>query len=164
MSGSASQHHSATVCKTFAARARLDAPTRPTLRGANTPDVDSDPPLWSPEQLLLSSLGLSMLTSFETLAVRDGIEVLDWKARLSGDVDEAPDGMMFTSIILELELELEFDGNTKRAYRTLEEAKQSCLVLNSLRVPVVIETKIHRHHAAHQQPHDAAPTQQLHVG
>jgi hypothetical protein len=47
---------------------------------------------------------------------------------------------MFTSIVLELDMEL--DGNVDRFDATLEDAKQYCLVLNSLRVPVVVETQV----------------------
>lgn len=93
-----------------------------------------------PEQLLLSALGQCMLASFEAFAVRDGIEVVAWSAQVEGRVERSLDGLMFSSIVLSLELELA--GQVTRAEATLEEAKQSCLVLNSLRVPVVFETRV----------------------
>jgi organic hydroperoxide reductase OsmC/OhrA len=91
--------------------------------------------------MLLSSLGLCMLTTFEAFAARDGIEILAWDAKISGTVEQTPEGRMFTSIVLELDMRL--DGNIGRVEATLEDAKQYCLVLNSLRVPVVIETELH---------------------
>ncbi len=90
--------------------------------------------------MLLSSLGLCMLTTFEAFAVRDGIEVLSWGAKASGTVDQTPEGLMFTSIVLELDMELA--GNLDRVEATLEDAKQYCLVLNSLRIPVVVEAQV----------------------
>ncbi len=81
-----------------------------------------------------------MLTTFEAFAARDGIEVLSWNAQVRGEVDRTPEGLMFTSIVLSLDMELA--GNVDRVDRTLEDAKQYCLVLNSLRVPVVIEAEI----------------------
>ena len=39
-------------------------------------------------------------------------------------------------------IEMEISGSVDRVAGTLEDAKQYCLVLNSLRVPVVIETQI----------------------
>jgi hypothetical protein len=48
---------------------------------------------------------------------------------------------MFTSIVLELDMSLA--GNISHVERTIEDAKQYCLVLNTLRIPVVIETCIH---------------------
>lgn len=91
--------------------------------------------------MLLSSLGLCMLTTFEAFAARDGITVHAWDAKVTGTVEQTPEGLMFTSIVLELEMSL--SGNLARVETTLEDAKQYCLVLNSLRIPVVIEIELH---------------------
>lgn len=90
--------------------------------------------------MLLSSLGLCTLTTFEAFAARDGIDVLAWEAKVGGTVENTPEGLMFTSIVLEIGMALA--GNVDRAEATLEDAKQYCLVLNSLRIPVVIETQL----------------------
>jgi len=90
--------------------------------------------------MLLSSLGLSLLATFEAFAVRDGIEILSWDAKIGGTVDRTPEGLMFTSIVVELDLALA--GDAARIAAALDDAGQSCLVLNSLRIPVVIETQL----------------------
>jgi organic hydroperoxide reductase OsmC/OhrA len=118
----------------------MEAPPRPALHGGPSPELDGDVNSWSPEHMLLSSLGLCMLTTFEAFAARDGIEVLAWDAKASGTVERTPEGLMFTSIVLELDMEL--SGHVDRVETTLEDAKQYCLVLNSLRIPVVVETQI----------------------
>ena len=81
-----------------------------------------------------------MLTTFEAFAARDGIELLAWDAHARGIVDRTPEGLMFTSIVLSIDISIA--GNVDQVEHTLEDAKQYCLVLNSLRVPVVIETEI----------------------
>jgi len=128
--------HGATLVRPVTTRARADAPP------------GSAPGPGGPEEQLLAALGRCLLDAFEALAVRDGIEVLAWTAKVEGLVEHAPDGLMFSSIVLSLELELA--GQVARAEATLEEAKQACLVLNSLRVPVVIETRVRvpGHHEA----------------
>lgn len=132
--------YSASISRTFASRGRVDAPPRPSLHGGPSSEFDGDAASWSPEHLLLSSLGICMLTTFEAFAARDGIQVLDWNASINGTVDRSPDGLMFSSIVMCLDMELA--GNVDHVERTIEDAKQYCLVLNSLRVPVVIETSI----------------------
>ncbi|CAN5713906.1 hypothetical protein BH11MYX3_BH11MYX3_35080 [soil metagenome] len=132
--------YSTTVSRTFASRARVQAPPRPTLNGGPSSEFDGDAASWSPEHLLLSSLGLCMLTTFEAFAARDGIEVQEWEARLNGEVERSPEGLMFTSIILSLDMAI--TGNVDDVEKTIEDAKQYCLILNSLRVPVVVETTI----------------------
>lgn len=89
---------------------------------------------------MLSSLGICMLTTFEAFAARDGIEVSQWNATVNGTVERTPEGLMFTSIVLGIDMTI--GGRVDNVGKTLEDAKQYCLVLNSLRVPVVVETQI----------------------
>jgi organic hydroperoxide reductase OsmC/OhrA len=133
-------HYSARVSRTFTSRARVDAPPRPSLHGGPSSELDGNAAAWSPEYLLLSSLGMCMLTTFEAFAARDGIEIVRWDATVNGTVERTPEGLMFTSIVLGLDMEI--SGNVDRVAQTLDDAKQYSLVLNSLRVPVVIETQI----------------------
>ena len=132
--------YSATISRTFASRARVEAPPRPPFDGGPSNAFDGDASAWSPEYLILSSLGICMLTTFEAFATRDGIQLLQWNANVSGTVERTPEGLMFTSIVLGISMEI--DGNVKHVDQTLEDAKAYCLVLNSLRVPVVVEAEI----------------------
>lgn len=132
--------YSASLCRTFASRARIEAPPRPVLHGGPSPELDGDVHAWSPEHMLLSSLGLCMLTTFEAFAARDGIELLAWSARVHGTVEQTPEGPTFTSIVLELDVDIA--GNVDQFEDTLEDARRYCLVQNALRVPVVVETSV----------------------
>jgi organic hydroperoxide reductase OsmC/OhrA len=147
--------HSASLSRTFDSRARMEAPPRPALDGGPAPERDGDAKAWSPEHMLLSSLSLCMLTTFEAFAARDSIEILSWDAEASGTVERTPEGLMFTSIVLELDISIA--GNVARVDTTLEDAKQYCLVLNSLRLPVVIEAQIHTPDDIADDDDDAAP-------
>jgi len=131
---------SATISRTFSSRARVDAPPRQELRGGPSEQLDGDSATWSPEQLVLSALGICMLTTFEAFAARDGITLLAWTGTATGMIERTPEGLMFTSVVLGIDMTI--DGNIERVETTLEDAKQYCLVLNSLRVPVVIEAQI----------------------
>ena len=132
--------YSASIRRTFASRARVEAPPRSSLDGGPSSLFDGDAGSWSPEHLVLSSLGICMLTTFEAFATRDGIELSQWDATVNGTVERTPEGLMFTSIVLCIDMEV--SGNVDRVSATLDDAKQYCLVLNSLRVPVVVETQI----------------------
>lgn len=116
------------------------APPRPILHGGPSSEFDGDATSWSPEHLLLSSLGLCMLTTFEAFCARDGIELLDWNASIKGSVERSADGLIFSSIVLCIDMVVA--GNVDRVEDTLEDAKRYCLILNSLSVPVVVETTI----------------------
>lgn len=102
--------------------------------------MNGDATAWSPEHLLLSSLGLCILTTFEAFCARDGIELVQWNANLDGAVERSSQGLIFSSIVLSLDMEI--SGNVDRVEQTLEDAKRYCLIINSLSVPVVVETTI----------------------
>src|SRR5262249_61658881 len=98
--------YSAQLSRTFASRARMEAPPRPALHGGPSPELDGDVDAWSPEHMLLSSLGLCMLTTFEAFAARDGIELLSWSARGHGHGEQTAGGPVVTSIVLEHALDI----------------------------------------------------------
>ena len=127
--------YTATLCRTFSSRARLEG--LPQVPDA-TPPLGSDAA--SPEHMLLTSLGLCLLSTFEVFAARDGIELIAWRSRITGTVEHTPEGLMFTSIVVELDVDI--DGSTELFDDALEDAKRCCLVQNALRVPVVIEAAV----------------------
>jgi organic hydroperoxide reductase OsmC/OhrA len=129
------RRYTATLCRTFSSRARFGELSQ--VPDA-TPPLGSDPA--SPEHMLLTSLGLCLLSTFEVFAARDGIELIAWRTRITGTVEHTPEGLMFTSIVVELDADI--DGNTELFDDTLEDAKRYCLVQNALRVPVVIESTV----------------------
>lgn len=129
--------YTATLRRTYGARARIEA-LRPVLATGTSPEINASDA--SPEHMLLSCLGLGLLSTFERFAARDGIELLAWSSKASGLVEDTLEGPMFTSVVLELDIEI--DGNTERFDDALEDAKCSCVVHNALRVPVVIEASV----------------------
>lgn len=129
-----------TVSRTLPSRARIDSGEMPPLQTGPSRQFDGDATTWSAEQLMLSALGTCMLTTFEAFAARDKIELLAWSATAAGTVDRTPEGLQFTSIVLTLEMTIA--GNVSVVEQTLEDAKSYSLVLQSLRVPVVVESVI----------------------
>jgi organic hydroperoxide reductase OsmC/OhrA len=133
-------HYSATISRTFASRARVEAPPRAALEGGPSSEMNGDATAWSPEHLLLSSLGVCLLTTFEAFCARDRIDLVAWNANLNGTVERSTQGLIFSSIVLSLDMEIA--GDVERVEQTLEDAKRYCLIINSLSVPVVVETTI----------------------
>jgi hypothetical protein len=59
---------------------------------------------------------------------------------VKGTVERSAQGLIFSSIVLSLDMEI--GGNVDRVEQTIEDAKRYCLIINSLGVPVVVETMI----------------------
>jgi organic hydroperoxide reductase OsmC/OhrA len=132
-------HYQTWLVRTLSSRARLEAPPRPPLSGGPPPEFDGDATAWSAEHLLLSSIGMCVLTTFEAFAARARVDLLGWEARVGGMVDRSETGLTFTKFTLEIDMEV---SDVDRARATLDEAQQHCLVSNALRAPVEIVAKI----------------------
>jgi organic hydroperoxide reductase OsmC/OhrA len=132
-------HYQTWLVRTLSSRARLEAPPRPPLYGGPPPESDGDATAWSAEHLLLSSIGMCLLTTFEAFAARARVVLLGWEARVGGMVDRSETGLTFTKFTIEIDMEV---SDVDRARATLDEAKQHCLVSNALKAQVEIVAKI----------------------
>jgi organic hydroperoxide reductase OsmC/OhrA len=132
-------HYQTWLVRTLSSRARLEAPPRPLISGGPPPEFDGDATAWSAEHLLLSSIGLCMLTTFEAFAARNRVDLLAYDARVGGAVDKTEHGLQFTSFTVEIDMEV---GDVERARETLDEARQHCLVSNALKAPIEVIAKI----------------------
>ena len=128
-------HYKAQLVRTLSSRGRIEAAPRSPITGGPSPEFDGDATAWSAEQLLLSSIGLCMLTTFEAFAVRDGVELLNWKADVGGTVEKTATGPQFTKFTIAVEMEV---GDVERAHKTLDEAQRHCLVTKVLNAPVEV--------------------------
>lgn len=134
-------HYRIAQARTAASRARITAGDRPPLAGGPPPEFGGDAEAWTPEHLLLSAIGLCLLTTFDALAARSPLEVLDWRAETAAVLDRTPVGLSFTSITVDVELTVA-SGDADRARALLDRAQGQCLVSNALRVPVAVRARV----------------------
>lgn len=132
-------HYQTWLVRTLSSRARLEAPPRPIISGGPPPEFDGDATAWSAEHLLLSSIGMCVLTTFEAFAARARLDVLAWEARAGAMVDRLETGLQFTKFTLEVDMEV---TDVERARAVLEQTQQVCLVPNALKAPLEIIAKI----------------------
>ena len=132
-------HYQTWLVRTLSSRARLEAPPRPQISGGPPPEFDGDATAWSAEQLLLSSIGLCVLTTFEAFAARDRVDLFAYEARVGGTVNKSETGPQFTKFTVEIDMEV---LDVERARATLDEAQRHCLVSNALQAPVEILANI----------------------
>lgn len=132
-------HYQTWLVRTLSSRARLEAPPRPMIAGGPVTEMDGDATSWSSEHMLLSSIGLCLLTTFEAFAARDRLELFAWEAHVGGTVDRGETGLSFTRFEVQVEMEV---SDPERARATLEEARQHCLISNGLRAPVEVVARI----------------------
>lgn len=113
--------------------ATLSAAEQPRLVGGPPPQFDGSATHWSPEELLLSSIQLCLMTTFFSLVIRQKLVIHAYKSEIEGTLDKTADGLRFTRISLKVDLGSE---DASKARELLQTAKKYCIISNALNVPV----------------------------
>jgi organic hydroperoxide reductase OsmC/OhrA len=133
--------YSTTIVRAGTSRGSIQAAPRPTISGGAPPEFGGDATLWSPEHLLMASLGLCLETTFEAFAARDRLPLTGWTANVEGTLDRTPAGLAFTRIVVRVDVTVDA-GAEDRARAVLARAEKACIVSAALRVPLEIEATV----------------------
>jgi organic hydroperoxide reductase OsmC/OhrA len=117
------------------------APPSPELTGGAPATFGGRDDWWSPEHLLLASLGLCLKTTFEALGARATLEVMDYRAKLQATLDKSAQGLTFTLVRADVQVRVA-PHEIERARQVLEQAQRACLISNALRVPVEVHAVV----------------------
>jgi len=112
-----------------------------TIAGGPPPDFDGSDEWWNPEQLLLASASLCLMTTFMAMNARTPLNLRGFQCRAEGTLDKTPEGLVFTSIVLSVEIRVPLE-EVERAERLLLSAKKYCIISNSLKTPVVLKSTV----------------------
>jgi len=121
--------------------ALIHAGSRPLITGGAPPEFDGRGSWWSPEHLLLSSLSLCLMTTFESVANKARLDVQRYRCWAEGVLDRTDGGLGFTSIGLRVEVEVAPE-DAERATKVLASAKKHCIVANALKPLVTLDVTV----------------------
>ncbi len=119
----------------------IEAPPRAPIEGGPPPDFGGTDTRWSPEHLLVAAAGLCFIATLESFAMRRSVPILDLACRSEGSVERTPRGLAFTSVSLHVAATAA-KGQVGVLRDLLQEAKQHCLVANSLSCPVSLVAEV----------------------
>lgn len=117
----------------------LSAGPRPVLAGGAPPEFGGDDSRWSPEHLLLASASLCLMSTFAAVAAKSQLEYSDYASVAEGTLDKTPEGLRFTRILIKATV---MAVDAEKAERMLALAKKHCIVSNSLREPIELQTSV----------------------
>lgn len=122
--------------------ASLTAGPRPAIEGGPPPQFDGKDAWWSPEHLLLSSLSLCLMTTFQAITEKARLEVAHYDSHAEAVLDRTPGGLGFTRLVLHVNLKVASADDVERARPLLLKAKSHCIVANALMPPVHLEAQV----------------------
>jgi organic hydroperoxide reductase OsmC/OhrA len=108
----------------------------PPIPGGPPAQFGGDGKVWSPEELLLASLTLCLMTTFDSLADRDHLPVAAFQCHTAATLDRTPSGPRFTQIVQTVTILIDDQPAAIRALKLLDQAKRRCIIANTLNAPI----------------------------
>lgn len=113
-----------------------------TINFASPPEFGGEPGLWTPEHLLLASVGTCYVATLRAVAEASKSEFHALELALEGTIEKQEGGFRFTRIVLRPVVTIDKEGDRERMQRLLEKAERVCLVSRSLSCTIALEPKI----------------------
>lgn len=111
---------------------RLASEGLPTLESLPPPEFDGPGGYWSPETLLLASVGDCVTLTFRAIARASRFEWRELSAEVEGTLERVEGNSRFTQIHTRVRLVVAAGTDAARARMLMEKAEKGCLISNSL--------------------------------
>lgn len=98
--------------------------------------------IWSPEHLFVTAVNSCLMTTFFAVADNSKFEYLSFECNAVGIVDKVDGKYMVTEIILKPKLVIPVTQHADKAKRIIEMTERACLISNSIKSKVTIESTV----------------------
>lgn len=122
----------------------LTARQNPHLRVATPPAFGGPEGVWSPEELLVASVGGCLMSTFLYFANRFNVAVEAYASTARGSLNKTPEGLRFTDFEVAIRVTVpdESARETAASLRLKEKLEKYCPVSASLNCPVRLDLSI----------------------
>lgn len=121
---------------------KLNSPGLSTIESAAPESFGGPGDKWSPETLLIAAVADCFVLTFKAVASASEFAWQQLDCDVEGVLDKVDRVTQFTAIKLTVVLKVEPGADKEKATRLLERSKSGCLISNSLKAPVELETRI----------------------
>ena len=124
-------------------RGVLEAYPLPPITASPPQEFHGEPGYWSPEYLLLASIESCLMASFLGMAGEAGLAVSSYRSSSLAKLDTLNDhSIEFTKLTVRPVVEVGAAENQEKVLALLNEAKQECLIVEALKIPVQVEPAV----------------------
>jgi peroxiredoxin-like protein len=125
-------------------RGVLSSPVLPeTIDVATPPEFPKGMPgIWSPEHLLVAAVNSCLMTTFLAIAENSKLEFLTFRCGARGKLEQVEGKYMISEIMLKPFVSVRDEKDRERADRILHKAEAACLITNSIKSRVTMETHV----------------------
>ena len=108
----------------------------PALRTATPAEFDGPGDRWSPETLLVASIGDCLALTFGGIARKSGLTWTSFECDVRGTLDRVDQATRFVAFEIAARVRVPDATDRALAGRVLQKAERNCLIANSLNAPV----------------------------
>jgi peroxiredoxin-like protein len=98
--------------------------------------------IWSPEHLFTAAVSSCLMTTFLAIAENSKLEFASFQCHSKGKLEKVEGKFIMSEIILEPHLVIYQEADREKAERVLQKSEAACLISNSIRSTVSMQTKI----------------------
>jgi peroxiredoxin-like protein len=119
------------------------SPEVPSLNIATPPQFPKGvPDIWSPEHLLVGAVSSCLMTTFLSIAENSNLQFTSFDCAAEGKLEKVEGKFMMSEIFLKPRVVIKSEKDKERAGRIIEKAENACLISNSVRSIIHLETEI----------------------
>ncbi len=98
--------------------------------------------IWSPEHLFTSAVASCLMTTFLSIAENSNLEFTEFTCKSRGKLEQVEGKFLMTEVILEPTVTITNESDWEKAERVLQKSEQHCLISNSIKSKVTMNTTI----------------------
>lgn len=98
--------------------------------------------IWSPEHLFTSAVASCLMTTFLSIAENSKLEFTAFSSKSHGKLEQIEGKFLMTEVILEPTVTIANESDREKADRVLQKSEQHCLISNSIKSKVTMNTNI----------------------
>ncbi|RMA58772.1 OsmC family protein [Ulvibacter antarcticus] len=100
------------------------------------------PNIWSPEHLFTASVSSCLMTTFLAIAENSKLEFSGFSCKSKGILEKVGGKYLMTEVILYPTVIIKNEKDLERAERILQKSEAACLISNSIKSKITMETKV----------------------
>lgn len=135
-------HYTATAAGSPEGDISLTSPRVPTLLTAAPAEFGGPGDKWSPETLLAGAVADCLILTFRAVARASKLAWNSIVCDVEGTLDRVERATQFTAFTMRVTLTVPPSVEIEAARRAVERAEHGCLITNSLKAPVTLETMV----------------------
>lgn len=122
----------------------LSCDGKPDINVACPPEFGGHPGIWSPEDIFLASVEICTMTTFLWYVNKENLSIKSYDSEANGTVEMSGGVFQFSSITIKVRIGISSEDDRSRVEKMMKKVERACLITNSIRTDVNIESDTFR--------------------